>query len=218
MKIDLREFPAVYMNLERHKEKNESMYSMLSGMGFKTIERIEGVLDSENSVAGCSKAHNRALETYEAPFILFEDDCVISYDAYQLEFEIPDDAEALYLGISSWGRMNGHNGFYNQYDVLSEYPNILRIYNMLSGHSVLYLSDEYLNICRRISRHAGYVICDYQDTGFADIQRYFNVYSLNQPIFHQVDHPIGTRSLLTSYESRPCISIEPQNFYPYLIK
>ena len=218
MKIDLREIPAVYMNLEQHKEKNKNMHSLLSDMGFKTVERIEGVLDSENSVAGCSKAHHKALETYNAPFILFEDDCGIACDDYQLIFDIPDDAESLYLGVSSWGRMNGHNGFYNQYDILPDYPNILRIYNMLGGHSVLYLSQVYVNICKRISKHAGYTIKNYQDTGFADIQRYFNVYALNQPLFYQVDHPIGTRSPLTSYESRSINSIEPLNFYPYPIK
>ena len=26
------------------------------------------------------------------------------------EIEIPDETDALYLGISSWGRMNGHSG------------------------------------------------------------------------------------------------------------
>lgn len=218
MKLDLRKIPAVYMNLEKHTEKNESMYSMLNGMGFQNINRVEGVLDSENSVAGCSKAHHKALCNFKTPFILFEDDCGIAYDDYDLEIEIPDNADAVYLGVSDWGRMNNHNGFYNQYDLIEDYDNLLRIYNMLSGHAILYLSEIYREMCVRIAYHAGYVIGNYQDVGFAEIQKWFNVYCFDRPIFYQVDHPIGTRNLLTSYQSTTCMNINPSQFYPYKIK
>ena len=218
MKINLLNFPAIYMNLDGHKEKNESMQSMLKQIGFSDIRRVEGVLDSENSVAGCSKAHHKALNSFNPPFILFEDDCTIANPDYNLEFDIPDYADALYLGISSWGRMNGHNGFYNQYDILPDYPNILRIHNMLSGHAILYLTEIYTEVCRRVTHHAGYTICNYQDVGFAEIQRFFNVYSLDRPMFHQIDHPIGTSQPLTSYESGTCTSCNSLQFYPYPIK
>jgi hypothetical protein len=218
MKLNLREIPAVYMNLGHHKEKNESMYSMLSGMGFKTIERIEGVLDSDNPIAGCSKAHHKALKTYEAPFILFEDDCVLFQENFQPIVELPDDADALYLGISSWGRMNGHDGQYIQYDEFEEHPNLLRIYNMLGGHSVVYLNDFYIEMCAKVAHHAGYVIKNYQDIGFAEIQKFFNVYSLNNPIFYQTSNELGTKQRLTSFAMTPCMSYEHLQFYPYPIR
>ena len=219
MKLDLREIPAVYMNLEKHTEKNESMYNMLNGMGFKNINRVDGILDSENPIAGCSKAHHMALNNFKTPFILFEDDCGIAYDDYNLEIEIPDNADAVYLGVSDWGRMNGHNGFYNQYDHVENQDNLLRIYNMLSGHAILYLSEIYREMCVRIAYHAGYVVKDYyHDVGFAEIQKWFNVYCFDRPIFYQVDHPIGTRNLLTSYQTTTCMNISPSQFYPYTIK
>ena len=37
----------------------------------------------------------------DPPFIVFEDDCAIKN--FQPEIEIPDDADAVYLGVSSWG-------------------------------------------------------------------------------------------------------------------
>ena len=89
---------------------------------------------------------------------------------------------------------------------------------MLSGHAVLYLSEIYREMCARIAYHAGYVINNYQDVGFAEIQRWFNVYCFNRPIFYQVDHPIGTRNLLTSYQTTTCMNISPSQFYPYTIK
>ena len=71
--------------------------------------------------------------------------------------------------------MNGHSGPYVQYEHL--FNDLYRVFNMLSGHSILYLSDEYVGMCKRISEHAGYVIRDHQDIGFAEIQRWFKIYA-----------------------------------------
>jgi hypothetical protein len=218
MRIDLRKIPTVYINLENHIDKNNNMQSMLSEMGFEDIRRIEGVLDVENSVSGCSKAHHKVLSSYQAPFILFEDDCRLFEENFQPIIELPDDADALYLGISSWGRMNGHNGQYVQYDEFEEHPNLVRIYNMLGGHSIVYLNDSYREMCAKIAYHAGYVIKNYQDVGFAEIQRFFNVYSLNNPIFYQTSNDIGTKHGLTSFPMTQCMSYEHLQFYPYSIK
>ena len=216
--IDITKIPAVYINLEKHKEKNDNMYNLLSSIGFETIERIEGVLDTENPVAGCSKAHHKALSSFEAPFVLFEDDCVLFDQNTITEIEIPDNADALYLGISSWGRMNGHNGFYLQYDEFEEQSNLLRIYNMLGGHSIIYLTEDYRKMCEKVSYHAGYVIKDYQDIGFAEIQKFFNVYSLNNPMFYQTSNALGTKNNITSYHTSECLSVNNLQFYPYKIK
>lgn len=216
--IDITKIPAVYINLEKHKEKNDNMYNLLSSIGFETIKRIEGVLDTENPVAGCSKAHHKALSSFEAPFVLFEDDCVLFDQNTITEIEIPDNADALYLGISSWGRMNGHNGFYLQYDEFEEQSNLLRIYNMLGGHSIIYLTEDYKKMCEKVSYHAGYVIKDYQDIGFAEIQKFFNVYSLNNPMFYQTSNALGTKNNITSYHTSECLSVNNLQFYPYKIK
>jgi hypothetical protein len=114
MNLDLREIPAVYMNLEQHTEKNENMQKILKECGFKTIIRVEGVPRPDCPVAGCSAAHHKGLLEIDPPFVLFEDDCMIKN--FRPEIEVPDDADAVYLGISSWGRMNGHSGPYVKYE------------------------------------------------------------------------------------------------------
>ena len=40
MNLDLREIPAVYINLDSDVDKNESMKSMLTECGFKNIIRV----------------------------------------------------------------------------------------------------------------------------------------------------------------------------------
>ena len=184
MNLDLREIPAVYINLEQHTEKNEQMKNLLKSCGFKTIIRSEGVYRPDNHAAGCSCAHYNGLCEINPPFILFEDDCLVHN--FEPIIKVPDDADAVYLGNSQWGRYLNYSGPFVHYDIVDE--NIVRVYNMLSGHSIMYLSQEYVDICKRISYHAGHIIEIYQDIGFAEVHKLYNVYSTNDPIFKQSGH------------------------------
>lgn len=112
--LDLREIPAVYLNLTEHTEKNESMQKLIKDCGFKNSIRVEGVPRPDNPLIGCSLAHLKGLEEIDPPFILFEDDCEIKN--FEPEIEVPENADAVYLGVSSWGRMNGHSGPFVQYE------------------------------------------------------------------------------------------------------
>ena len=211
MDINLREIPAIYINLPSATIKNKCMISTLEGCGFKNIIRIDGVENQKNPIAGCSAAHFHALSKYKPPFIIFEDDCVAK--KFLPEIEVPDDADAVYLGISSWGRLNAHSGPYVLYEQVNK--DLLRIYNMLSAHAVLYLSPLYTELCKKIAYHAGFVIEDYQDIGFAEIQKWFNVYAFNEPMFFQTSQYYGTFSQLTRYRMlAPSSQLEPKYFLP----
>ena len=147
--LDLRKIPVLYINLEKHVEKNQNMQKILGECGFENIQRVEGVARPDKPIAGCSAAHLKGLQELEPPFILFEDDCEIKN--FRPIIEVPDDADAVYLGISSWGRMNGHSGPNVQYEKVE--GDLYRIYNMLSGHAILYLNKEYVDICQRVCYH-----------------------------------------------------------------
>ena len=192
MNLDLREIPAVYINLLQDTGRNREMKKLLKKCGFKTTLRIDAEY-TPNSLAGCSLSHHNALHEVDPPFIVFEDDCVVKN--FQPEIEIPDDADAVYLGVSSWGRMNAHSGPFVQYEKVDE--KLVRVYNMLGAHAILYLNQEYASMCSRIAQN-GYDIADHQDIGFAEIQRYFNVYAFNDPLFYQTSSN-GTDQPLTTY-------------------
>ena len=209
-KIDLRDIPVIYMNLEQHTEKDANMRKILFKCGFKTILRIEGVPRPDKPIAGCSAAHHKTLMEIDPPFIIFEDDCEIKN--FRPEIEIPDDADAVYLGISSWGRMNGHSGPYVQYTQVKD--DLYRVHNMLGGHAILYLTEDYIKMCQRVTYHAGYVIEDYQDIGFAEIQRWFNVYAFDDPFFYQTSGYHGTVESLTSYPTEECFAFNKNYFLP----
>ena len=181
MKIDLRKIPAVYMNLKQHTEKNEQMQNLLKECGFETILRVEGSYNPENPPSGCAGAHYNGLCEIDHPFVLFEDDCLLHN--FNPVIEVPDDADAVYLGTSQWARYFSFSGPFVHYDIVDD--NIVRVYNMLGGHSILYLTKDYVRMCQRISYHASEIIGYNQDPGFAEVQKYFNIYSVNDPFFRQ---------------------------------
>lgn len=213
MNLDLREIPAIYINLDSDVERKEQMESMLKEFGFKNIIRLSAT-QHQNRLAGCSHSHFNALTEVDVPFIVFEDDCVCKNMTPIIT--IPDDSDAVYLGISSWGRMNSHSGPCVCYEKVVNSPGIVRVYNMLGAHAILYLNKEYVDICSRISNYF-YEISYHQDIGFAEIQKYFNIYSFDDPIFYQTSS-IGTEQKLSSYPSVEFIQYnknfwKPTGFY-----
>lgn len=208
MKLNLTELPVLYINLDRDIEKRLRLQNYLKGIGLKNVIRIPGK-EASNGKAGCAAAHAEALRHIEPPFILLEDDCIPLF--FRKEIEIPDDADALYLGVSSWGRMNSHSGPFNQYEQIDK--NLLRVYNMVGAHAIVYLTKEYTSLCKRIADH-GYKIQDHHDIGFAEVQKYFNVYSVDAPMFFQTSSAEATKHKLTEYPTDECFMYNRRYWLP----
>lgn len=207
MKINLLDIPVFYINMEKDIEKDKYIYEILSKHGFKNINRINGVEDKTSGRRGLSKSQNLALSQVEPPFIILEDDCDIKY--FKSEIDIPDDADAVYLGNSAWGILGSYTGFLLRYKRIKNFPEVYQIFNMLSSHAILYLSKEYVSVCKRATNYCANVSKDPvpMDVPFAEIQKYFNVYTFNRPIFIQKDYeskmsnaPDWTNGILSEYK------------------
>jgi hypothetical protein len=196
MKLKLTDIPVVYINLDEQERRRENIEKSLNDLGFKNIIRVSA-LKEHIGKRGCAYSHAVALEEIEPPFIVLEDDCVPLN--FIDEIEIPDDADAVYLGISSWGRMNSHSGPCVQYGDVEDHPDLLRVYNMLGAHAILYINPDYVDLCKRIAYH-GYLISDHHDIGFADVQKYYDVYAFDSPMFYQTSSN-GTNDKLSNYQS-----------------
>jgi len=213
MNLDLREIPFYYINLDDAVERRTRTENHLKALGIKSINRIPAVRHS-NGFAGCARTVSDFLhQITEGPFVLIEDD--IEVKQWDPIIEVPDDADALYLGISGWGRMNGHSGPFVQWEQVDD--NLLRVYNMLSGHAIVYLSGEWVEMARRCCHHAGYVIESYYDVQIAEVQRFFNVYALDDPYFYQTSSDGNqkvTYEKLSTQQSLECLSYIPKLFLP----
>ena len=212
MNLDLRDIPVLYINMDKDVEKRERIENHIDRLGFKTKIRVPGVVHRDGPLAGCALAQYNALYEVDPPFIILEDDAT-PFD-YNPIISIPDDADALYLGISSWGRMNSHSGPFVQWEYYFKEVdiNLLRVYNMLSTHAILYLNPEYISVCKKIAYHH-HEINEHVDIGFTDIQKYYNVYAFNQPLFYQTSSN-GTDQKLSSYPTQECLTYQKPYWLP----
>jgi hypothetical protein len=206
MKINLLEIPVFYINMSKDKHKRKHIEAQLSDLGFKNVTRIDAIEDKNNGRVGLSKSQFLAISQIEAPFIVLEDDADPKY--FKPVIEVPDDSDAVYLGNSQWGLMQGQSGFYLKYKNVKGYSDVYRIYNMLSSHAILYLTQEYVGVCKRTIKYCAEEYPMPMDVPFAMIQRFYNVYTINKPLFIQKDYeekmshaPKYTGKALTQYKT-----------------
>lgn len=183
MKIDISSLPVVYINMDRHQDRNIDMLQLGKDLGLKNYSRTQGVDMPGHPMAGCATSHYNIFKDIEEPTVILEDDCVIANK--KTVIEVPDDADAVYLGLSNWGYLNSSSERKNfAYKRHKDYDDIYKIDGMLATHSILYISKDYIEISSRIAKwHADNN--RHIDQGLALIQKYFNVYALGTPIFYQ---------------------------------
>lgn len=203
MKIYLLDIPVFYINMKKDVEKKNHIEKKLKQLGFTNVTRIDAVEDKKNGRVGLSKSQNMALSKVKPPFIILEDDADPKYFVKQIE--VPDDADAVYLGNSQWGHMQSHSGFYLKYKPVENFTGVYRIYNMLASHAILYLTEDYVRMCQRTTKYCAEVNPLPMDVPFAVIQRYFNIYTINRPLFIQKDFP-GKMTDAPKYTSSPLSS------------
>ena len=181
MKIDIRDIPTYFINLDNDVDKYTSTMSLLQYLEFKDVNRFPGI----KSERGCERSHHKLLsdKTIPTPCLVLEDDILFTGND-NFVIDIPDDADALYLGLSEWGRfLNFLGPGWVHYEKVDDH--LVRILNGLSAHAIIYLNEEYRSVARRIAHWHGYVNLSAFDMGIADIQRYYNVYAVDVPIFKQ---------------------------------
>ena len=99
--------------MKKDVNKNNHIMQSLIELGFKNINRIEAIEDRVSGRRGLSKSQYKALTQVEPPFIVLEDDCDPKY--FRSEINVPDNADAVYLGNSAWGILGSYTGFLLRY-------------------------------------------------------------------------------------------------------
>lgn len=194
MKINLIDIPIYYINLDSDEHKRKSTETLLKMMGFRNVNRVSAIFHPKGRIIGCARSHHEILKNISPPFIILEDDCALNKE-FVNEIEVPNDADCLYLGISHWGRYLNHSGPYVHFSKINN--ELVRVYNMLATHAIMYLSQPYVDICKKISYHYGYEVEGHLDIGFAEIHKFYNVYSFDDPLFRQYDWSAVTSGKLT---------------------
>ena len=196
MKLDIREIKTYYINLDRDVDRKNSMELMLKKNGFKNYERVEGILGENRT--GCSLSHVKALKTAikndQYPYLILEDDASIFIKNFLIE--VPDDADAMYLGLSVVGSNLSEPGMAQTMLKIKELDeNKHVVVNMLARHAILHINKDY--DLKAIEYNEKFIYDPKSffagDVAISQLNKDKRVYALNTPIFYQSD--IKTRSL-----------------------
>jgi hypothetical protein len=175
MKNDI---PIILITTKDNKDKREEVAKELDKVNLKITYTVEMVRDV-NHAAGVAEGHLTALSIFNPPFIILEDDVRIRND----NFDFQTNSDCVYLGLSTWGLDNlmpkDNHISYKPID-----NNTIRIYNMLSTHSILYKSKSFIKMVKRICEYSISNLVPF-DVELAKVQKYFNVIGLSDPLFYQ---------------------------------
>jgi hypothetical protein len=193
-KIDITSLPTFYINLEVMKHRKESTEKILLENGFKNFQRFPG-FNSRKKISGgkrmgCSISHINILKHIITnkiyPCLILEDD--IEIFQFQKNFNVPENSDAMYLGISRYG----HEQTYPAKLVISNLKeHYHKVHNMLTRHAVIHFNEDYDQHCVDVmerflenpeKHHSG-------DISISKINPEYNVYCQNIPVFYQDDMP-----------------------------
>jgi hypothetical protein len=181
--VEINKIPAFYINMDADVHKKESTESVLKILGFESVTRISGI-EGLGKIVGCTMAHIKAigtaLESTSGPFAIFEDDIFIKNP--NTTIDVPDSADALYVGISRWGIYNGTG--HTRISVEQHSRDLYRIYNMLSTHGIVYFNRDYAKLLMR-SYDFLVSVSEPVDKANAELVKYFEVYGLTDPMVYQ---------------------------------
>jgi hypothetical protein len=208
MKTNLQDLPALWIG-GLNKQRTERISILFNELKYNS-KMIPSVIDGRyNYGYGNRKATENALiesMKYDSPVMIFEDDANITKDYYN-ELDIPDDADAVWLGtsicglIDNWYEHRLYDIIFNKKpDIVGEYKDLYKVHNMLSAHAVLFISRDY-----RIEmiNYLKYCVNDITppDIIFAKTMKDFNIYACKKPMFFQDDNAHNSHPTLTPLDS-----------------
>lgn len=187
MVIDLRKIQTAWINLDSATVNAAAMEHRFREHRFERtfrksackIEPPPGTPDPIKHYIGCAQSHIDILEdsNYDCPLLILEDDAEFTPDFCPM-ISVPDDTDAVYLGISAG------NPHYLSKKINNYY---MRIGKVLATHAILYINPEYRKAVADIAKIFVYRLKTPFDNGCAMIQERFNVITPVTPFFVQAD-------------------------------
>jgi len=191
--LNIKSFDLIYLHGPNRPERKEHMEKILHEKGL-SAECHVGVSDKGpwSGITGMIDIMRKRLDCEFKPFILMEDDCSPT-EWFRYEVPIPEDADALYVGLSTYGLHPQHNfGILRvEYTPVPGEPEIVRLLNMLSNHAIMFVSKRWTENCLECFERT--VRCAKDPAYDIELCRtlpQFNVYALKKPLFFQ-DAKVG---------------------------
>jgi len=198
-RIDLREVSCFVINCKHEVEKRAFMQRQLADLGIRC--EIVPAVRADPDWIGIAISHLKVLRLTRAtvPFLVLEDDCLFN-DRFQPVWEVPVEADALYLGASEFGLQTPGEFSWGKHRTVRWEPydrSYLRVFNMLARHAVVYLSTDYCEqvIQSQIAALANHSLPYPGDIGCAMLHASNVILTPNDPVCRQTNRDATARSL-----------------------
>lgn len=193
MKIDLCNVPVRWISVDTATERVKLMEELIERLGIKNASRFsaitdvdphEGVREGEEHYRNCAESHfailQETIDNKSFPVLILEDDVDIEESVFDTNLDnIPDDADAIYMGTS-----HGDNK-YSAKDVGNGWMKIERVF---ATHSIMWLNEKMAKEVIETGKRWIYERNHPFDVGIAyELQPRFNVYAPHVPFFFQSD-------------------------------
>lgn len=188
MKIEIKNLNTFYINLNSAEARREHTENMLGYLGIKNYKRIPGV-ESDPYLPGLAQAHYNALSAGQGnTFLVLEDDA--RPFLYKQELNVPDNTDAIFLGISMWGGSDDtglgiKDGLV--FESVPGYPHLVRVKNALSAHAIVYVSDRYVESVKSAALECVAKKDLPFDSAFSLLHKDYYIYAVREPFFYQHD-------------------------------
>ncbi|MEM9694309.1 MAG: hypothetical protein AAGA56_17290 [Myxococcota bacterium] len=193
--IDIRtDVPTDWITVAAAEERHQRMGELFRQLGFVQTRQVNGVLIDKRGKPFMQiqreKSHEVAVSHVEAlrrpgPILILEDDVWPTAAFAPVLQDIPDDADAVYLGSSIYGMVDGvstEGG--TRFEAVD--PQWDRPLNMLGIHAVLYLTERYkrATVANLLAARDRGMYCD---EPVAIEMRNHRVYATARPMLYQRD-------------------------------
>jgi hypothetical protein len=199
MIIDLSKSRNFLINLDKDKKRLENSSRELNNLNIP-FQRFSAIAHPKG-IVGCGMSHLSLLSSNRntlssSPLLVMEDDIKATSSILNIVFEVPDDTDALYLGISKYGFIPSVNfGILNSVFSVDINKNYKRVFNMCSTHAIVYTSESYLNSVIDIINYCLSKDIAF-DLGIASIHKNFNILTPKEPLFFQKEQQEVTHFVL----------------------
>jgi hypothetical protein len=152
MNLVFKNLQAYYIHPENYEDRTEALLINLDRLGVKSSTRIISNEKSDCKPNNITKAHlqmiEKVIEQNEYPCLILEDDIRFIKDL-PLEFEVPDEADMIYIGGSMW------NDEFKPDLYITEYNDVFyRVCYMYSAHAIIIANEKtalkYKEICENV--------------------------------------------------------------------
>lgn len=192
---------------DKYRDRVLTVFTRLVDDGYKHIvffKSVPGLNRTASLTNTVLEIFNIELGNHE-PFIILEDDCAI-FTKYN-KMIIPDNTDALYLGMSSWAypysintlyKKQRPNILYNNASIVESHnEHLTKIKGLTGGHAILFNSRDYMKMFINVMNDIAMYVDDLpHDLLFSTLQPLFNIYGLKKPMFYQ-DKTLGGQEDVT---------------------